>query len=129
VKYSVAPCSDYETTSAVDPGENQLRSALSAHLKQAPACLHFGIQRQTDPESMPVEDASVTWDEDASPFVTVATITIPDQDIESPAMLERCEKSTFNPWQSLAAHEPLGRMNAVRREVYAHAAGVRANPD
>ncbi|MGB5200486.1 MAG: hypothetical protein WBN68_11885 [Sedimenticolaceae bacterium] len=129
VKYSVTPCSDYKTTQAVDPGANQLRSAMRSHLHQAPACLHFGVQRQTDPESMPIEDASVIWDEDASPFVTVATLTIPDQDVESPEVLARCEKSAFNPWQSLAAHAPLGRMNAVRRETYATAARLRANPD
>lgn len=129
VKYSVTPCSDYGTASAVEPGANQLRAAVSAHLRQAPACLQFGIQRQADPESMPVDDASVIWDEDDSPFVPVATITIPDQDIESPDILARCEQSAFNPWQGLAAHEPVGRMNAVRRDVYATAARLRANPD
>ncbi len=129
VKYSVTPCSDYKTTRVVDRGENQLRSAISAHLRQAPACLRFGVQRQTDPESMPIEDASVIWSEDQSPFLTVATIRISNQAIEDPAILARCEKSAFNPWQSLAAHEPLGRMNTVRREVYATAARLRANPD
>lgn len=129
VKYSVTPCSQYKTTKAVDPGENQLRSAVSAHLQQAPACLHFGVQIQTDPESMPIEDASVIWDEDRSPFRNVATIRIPRQEIEGPAALARCEESAFNPWQGLAAHQPLGRMNAVRREVYAAAAALRANPD
>ena len=129
VKYSVTPCSQYRTTEAVDPGANQLRSAVSAHLRQAPACLHFGVQRQTDPESMPIEDASVVWDEDQSPFRTVATIRIPPQEVEGRGLLERCEQSAFNPWQGLAAHAPLGRMNTVRREVYAAAAALRANPD
>ncbi len=125
VKYSVTPCSDYKTAAAVEPGENQLRSAVATHLRQAPACLHFGIQARTDPESMPIEDASVIWDEDDSPFVTVATINIPEQTVENPEKLARCERSTFNPWQSLEAHEPLGRMNAVRRDVYATASRLR----
>lgn len=129
VKYSVTPCSEYKTTKTVNPGANQLRSAVSAHLRRAPACLHFGVQIQTDPESMPIEDASVIWDEDQSSFRTLATIRIPRQEIEGPGALERCEDSAFNPWQGLAAHEPLGRMNAVRREVYAAAAALRANPD
>ena len=34
VKYSVSPCSDYKTREAVDPGENQLRAAVGAHLQQ-----------------------------------------------------------------------------------------------
>ncbi len=129
VKYSVTPCSDYRTQEAVNPGENQLRAAVGAHLRQAPACLSFGVQTQTSPESMPIEDATVIWDEDESPFVTVATITIPDQAIDDSDTLARCERSAFNPWQGLAAHEPLGRMNAVRREVYSAATEVRNRPD
>ena len=74
---------------------------------------------------MPIEDASVIWDEDVSPFRTVATITISNQDFDNQASLAACERASFNPWQSLAAHEPLGRMNAVRRLVYANAAKLR----
>lgn len=129
VKYAVMPCSDYKTAKAVNPGRDQLRSAIGAHLQQAPACLRFGLQQQADPESMPIEDASVIWDEEASPFVSVATITIPEQPVETPDKLARCERATFNPWQSLTAHEPLGRMNAVRRAVYESAARVRNGPN
>lgn len=125
VKYAVTPCSDYQTTRVVNPGANQLRAAIKDHLSKSGACFHFGVQRQTDPSSMPIEDASVIWDEAKSPFVTVATLTLANQDCESPESLIACERSSFNPWQCLAAHAPLGRMNAVRREVYAHAAKLR----
>ncbi len=125
VKYSVTPCSNYTTTKVVNAGENQLRGAIAAHLQQDTACFEFGIQQQMDPETMPIEDASVIWDEKKSPFQTVATITIENQDFANPVALEACEKSSFNPWQSLVAHEPLGRMNEVRRLVYEHAAKVR----
>lgn len=125
VKYSLTPCSDFTTTKVVNAGEHQLRYAIKSHLQQGPGCFHFGVQIQTDPKAMPIEDASVIWDEKASPFKTVATITIENQDFDNPQALATCERSSFNPWQSLAAHEPLGRMNEVRRLVYAHAAKVR----
>ncbi len=125
VKYSVIPCSDYKTTQAVDPGENQLRAALKSHLQQGKSCFHFAVQLKNDSNSMPIEDASVIWDEKASPFQTVATITIENQDFDNPDSLTHCESSSFNPWQSLAAHKPLGRMNEVRRLVYANAATLR----
>ena len=125
VKYSVTPCSKHTTAWAVEPGENQLRAALKAHLQQESACLAFGVQLQTDPQSMPIEDASVIWDEQVSPFMTVATLTIPDQSFDTPEALAACERSRFNPWQGLAAHRPLGRMNQVRRQVYADAAKIR----
>ncbi len=125
VKYSATPCSSYTTTKVVDAGENQLRSAIKAHLQQGEASFHFGVQRQTNPITMPIEDASAIWDEGDAPFLTVATLTIPPQNFDSPQSLASCERSSFNPWQCLAAHEPLGRMNEVRRLVYAHAAQLR----
>ena len=125
VKYAVTPCSAYHTKKAVEPGENQLRAALKAHLDRESACFEFAVQLQTDPGRMPIEDASVVWDERLSPFVPVATITIDKQSFDTPETLARCENSRFNPWQSLAAHRPLGRMNAVRRDVYDHAARFR----
>ena len=125
VKYSVTPCSRYKTDKAVDAGEHQLRAAIKAHLQRETACFHFGVQIQKDPQTMPIEDASVIWDEDLSPFQTVATITISNQDFDNNESLAACERTSFNPWQSLPAHEPLGRMNAVRRQVYANAAKLR----
>ena len=125
VKYSVIPCSDYKTDKVVNAGKNQLRSAMKSHLKQGSACFHFAVQKQINTESMPIEDASVIWDEDLSPFQTLATISIDNQDFDNPEALAACERSSFNPWQSLKAHKPLGRMNAVRRLVYDHAASLR----
>lgn len=125
VKYSVIPGSEYTTENAVQPGADQLRAALKAHLKQMPARLHFALQKQTHHQRMPIDDASVIWDETESPFQSVATIIINDQDFDNPQALARCEHSSFNPWQSLPEHEPLGRMNLVRRAVYAHAAAYR----
>ncbi len=125
VKYSVTPCSSYKTEKAINAGEHQLRAAIKAHLQKGSACLNFGVQRQVDPEAMPIEDASVIWDEEDSPFQTVATITIKNQDFDNPNALHNCERSSFNPWQSLVQHKPLGKMNEVRRLVYANAAIVR----
>ena len=74
---------------------------------------------------MPLEDASVIWDEAQSPFQEVATLTFPEQRFDTPEALLQCERLSFNPWQSLADHRPLGRMNEVRRRVYANAEQFR----
>ncbi|WP_260294474.1 catalase family protein [Sedimenticola hydrogenitrophicus] len=125
VKYSVTPCSDNPQPSQAASGKDQLRAAMQAHLSQGPACLEFGVQPRTRPVEMPIEDASVIWDEEDAPFHTVATLTIPAQAFDSPEALAACEKISFNPWQSLPAHQPLGRMNAVRRETYIEASQLR----
>jgi hypothetical protein len=125
VKYSVTPCADNPEPQPHAPGKHQLRSAMKAHLRVASACLMFGIQKRTQPDEMPIEDASVIWDEENAPFITVATITIPPQVFDTPEALAACEKMSFNPWQSLSEHKPLGRMNAVRQETYFKASQLR----
>jgi hypothetical protein len=79
------------------------------------------VQFQEDPVSMPIEDASVEWNESRSRFRKVGTIRIPAQDLESPEMLEfrnSCEVLSFNPWHALADHRPLGGLNRLRRGSY-----------
>ena len=102
-----------------------LADNMKRHLQQAPVCVDFMVQFQTDAKTMPLEDASVAWDEDASPFRKLATITIKDQDFQSAAARQQCERMSFNPWQSLAAHEPIGGINRVRRPIYSELAKFR----
>lgn len=66
----------------------------------------------------PIEDASVRW---ASPFTTVARLTLPKQDTQSAegrALAAQAEAGVFDPWQALAAHRPLGDVQRARKVVY-----------
>ena len=118
VKYSVMPCSTVDSELPDELTKNYLQDAMKNHLSQAPACFDFMVQFQTDESSMPIEDASVVWDEDESPFQKVARITIKNQGFSSDQSLAACELTHFDPWQSLSEHEPVGRMNLVRKKVY-----------
>ncbi|MBV9940614.1 MAG: Dyp-type peroxidase [Solirubrobacterales bacterium] len=80
--------------------------------------LEFRIQRQANLLAMPVEDPTVLWNEDISPFRTAAMIRIAHQDFTSQERREFGENLSFTPWHSLWAHRPLGGINRVRREVY-----------
>jgi len=117
VKYSVRPCDGSVPEIAVDEHPDYLADAMRAHLQKAPACFDFMVQLQTDPVAMPIEDASVGWDEADSPFVKVASIRI-DPGATSIATTAGCEAMRFNPWQSIEAHRPLGGINRVRLPVY-----------
>ena len=76
---------------------------------------------------MPVEDASVTWPEDESPYLPVARITVPRQDAWSDARLRSVNDGlAFSPWNALAAHRPLGSIMRVRRATYPVSSGFRA---
>jgi hypothetical protein len=78
----------------------------------------FFVQFQTDARTMPIEDASVEWRERDSPYVRVAEVRIPRQTLDVPGREQACERTSFNPWNCLAAHRPLGGMNRVRQTIY-----------
>lgn len=125
VKYSVAPCTSSRFQSPADKHKNFLTDVMADQLKTAPVCLDFMVQVQKDPDTMPIENAAVTWDESESPFISVARIIIEDQPFNTAENQSACEEMTFNPWQSLAAHQPLGGINRVRRPVYSEIAVFR----
>lgn len=95
-----------------------LRENLERHLAAEPAAFAFLAQLRTSPETMPIEDSTIEWRESDSPFLTVAEITIPPQDLNAPGQRALCENLSFTPWHGLAAHRPLGGINRVRRTAY-----------
>jgi catalase len=99
---------------------NFLRSALSQQLSadRVPACFVLQIQRQDANRYMPIEDTSIEWREQDSPFETVARITLPPQDFDSPALNLACDNLSFNPWFGIEAHRPIGGINRLRKAVY-----------
>lgn len=125
VKYSVTPCSSFTSSEPNEYSANYLKTAMSSHLANTDVCFDFALQMQTDPLEMPIEDPTVEWDENESPFIDVAKISIQDQDFMSPQAMSQCEAASFNPWQSLIEHKPLGRINRVRRLVYEALAELR----
>lgn len=85
------------------------------------------VQLNTDLDAMPIEDASVEWDEAASPYRTVARITVaPQLSIGTDLAGAVDENTFFSPWHGLAAHRPLGSVNRARRQAYEMSAAFRA---
>ena len=118
VKYIVRPASSRGRAQRPSLTDTYLHDELRARLSTEEASFDFFVQFQTDPRTMPIEDASVEWQERESPYVRVARLRIPRQDIDVPGRDQACEAVSFNPWHSLAEHRPLGNMNRARREIY-----------
>jgi hypothetical protein len=75
---------------------------------------------------MPVEDASVPWPEDLSPYLAVGHLIAEPQDAYSPARrIYVDELLSFNPWHALAAHRPLGNIMRARKKSYAASSQFR----
>jgi catalase len=119
VKYRIQPCEGVkERPEPEKKGEHFLHDAMVRELGQGDVCLSFALQRQVDAEKMPIEDATELWDEKLSPFVQVATLTIPRQEFTSPKQAEFCENLTINPWRTHPDHRPLGGVNRMRLSNY-----------
>jgi hypothetical protein len=77
------------------------------------------IQLGTDLQKMPVEDPSIEWPEDLSPYVPVARIVArPQNAYSAERRVYVDEKLSFNPWHCLAAHRPLGNIMRARFHAY-----------
>jgi hypothetical protein len=125
VKYSVRPTSDHETKIPWNPPDNWLRESLAMRLANEDVELDFQIQAQTDPRRMPLEDASIEWPEQLSPFVTIAKIRIPKQRFDSPEQLAFANVLSYNPWHITATHRPLGNQNRARKLIYTQLSELR----
>lgn len=125
-KYSVQAC-DAPNPMSVPEGADYLRDAVAKNLESGPVCLAFMAQLQTDAERMPIEDASETWPEDLSPFRKVAEIRVRPQEFRDEARMRACEALSFNPWNGLNTHRPLGGINRVRKNLYEELAAFRAS--
>ncbi|SCY87512.1 catalase family protein [Microvirga guangxiensis] len=85
------------------------------------------VQLCTDLERMPVEDASVLWPEEESPYIPVGRITVAPQEAWSDAKATAIDEGlSFSPWHGLAAHQPLGIIMRLRRKAYQASAAFRA---
>lgn len=114
---------------------NYLRNALIERLAvrgdARPVVFKFQVQRRPGREldvARDIENASTEWPESEYGFVTVATITIPPQDFDSPQRRATCERLIFSPWHGVVEHRPLGGINRMRRAVYEASAGFRSLP-
>jgi hypothetical protein len=105
--------------------EEVIRPALVAELQARPYTFDIQVQLSTGLERMPVEDTTVEWPEQLSPFVTVAKLRIPQQDISGADNLEKVDALSFNPWRVTADHAPLGNIMRARKEVYRHSSILR----
>jgi len=101
------------------------RPALITELQARPYEFDIQVQLCADLSQMPVENVTVEWPEQLSPFVTVAKLRLPQQDISGADNLEQMDALSFTPWRVTGEHRPLGNIMRVRKEVYRHASILR----
>jgi hypothetical protein len=90
-------------------GADGIREAVVEFFRTNSAVWDIQVQLCTNLETMPIEDASVTWPETESPYLSVARLHMPAQDAWCADRVELVdERMSFSVWHALAAHRPLG---------------------
>jgi len=112
----------------VDKEDFAIRNLLKEFFGKEGGEWEVGIQLSTNIEKMPIEDASVEWPEEESPYLPVGKLIIPSQDSwnEDKAGVAD-DKMLFSVWQGLAAHRPLGAIQRIRKDAYKESAKFRRN--
>jgi len=104
-----------------------LRDAVAAYFEEQGAEWELCVQLCTDLCEMPIEDASVVWDEAQSPYRPVARLVLGAQASWSDARASSIDEGlAFNPWHGVATHRPLGSVMRVRKGAYEAARRFRA---
>jgi len=131
-KFSLAPASAgllalRDAPVDLDGRPDGLREAVEAHFAREGGEWDFRVQLCTDLQTMPIEDASVEWPQERSPYIPVARITVPAH-APQPALARELEEDAlfFSPWHGLAAHQPLGSINRARKLAYEVSGRARA---
>ena len=93
---------------AAAAGQLFARSDGSRRWRRADVEFDLLLHLQTDPQRMPVENASVRWSEKRSPPVPAATLRLPRQKFDSPAQLAFASQSFVQPL-ALLARAPTAR--------------------
>jgi hypothetical protein len=118
MKFSARPVVAPVKPAAIQKGPDYLRQAMVKQVGAEEVVFEFLVQLQKDPVKMPVEDALTEWKESDSPFVRVALLRIPKQDLSSGEDLRIAENLSFTPWHALDEQRPLGGINRARKVAY-----------
>jgi hypothetical protein len=129
-KVRVAPVQEYADRvvwRVFDPANapDIFRPGLVTELRERPFEFDIQVQLCVDLEHMPVEDLTVAWSETLSPFVTVAKLRLPLQDIEGDDNFEKMDATSMTPWRCTEDHRPLGNIQRARKEAYRQSSLLR----
>ena len=110
----------------LDGKPNGLREAVVAFFAGHAATWELRVQLCRDIDTMPLEDASVEWKQEDSPFLPVARITAPPQAGWNEALSRAIDDGmSFTPWHGVLEHRPLGSIMRVRKAAYAMSSRFR----
>lgn len=125
VKYRLDPVTS--PSNVPDDDADYLAIDLAQRLSAAEYSLILSVQLRTEPDAMPLDRATEPWSEEASPYVPVARLRIPRQDVLARGQKEYAQNLAFNIWRAPSENlpDPESTIALARRAVYAAGANLR----
>lgn len=119
LKFSARPCPGSHYPKATDKSDPDfLTRQIENTLANGAACFDFMVQPKVPGAYMPMDDATVIWPEQKSPFIPIARLHIPAQQLGGEPQRQFCENLSMNPWHGVGQWQPEGSLNRARRVVY-----------
>ena len=127
VKYKLAPAKELVSPAEQPSNPTYLAQDLRERLAFEEQRFTFLVQFRTDPATMPLDAATVEWPESQSPYVPIAELVLPPQDVADRGQSDYGENLSWNIWRVNQAHRPQGSVAEARLVVYAASAELRRN--
>jgi len=132
-KLALFPQSPTAPTTSQAQGEDYIGGDVAARLLAGPIRYDLRAQFFVDEASTPIEVPNQEWLERDAPFVTIATLELPKQDIAGTAGEELqtlIEALSFDPWHAPLEFRPLGALMRARNVAYRRSTQARgAKPE
>ena len=109
----------------VDAKQEAIRPLIIEEIREHDYQFDVQIQLCRNLKKQPIEEITTEWKESDAPFVTVATLTIPCQDVPDDGNFEIMENLSFTPFRCLAENRPIGNLQQSRLKAYQIASETR----
>ncbi len=126
VKYRLRPeIAPSPGSAANQSGQDYLFEALRNRIQLSKDDFVFRFEVQLGHADDDLDDATRVWDPETHPFQPIARLVISSQTFATALRMELAENISYNPYNGLEDHEPLGSINLARRYAYQASASVR----
>lgn len=105
--------------------DETVRKALLKEISEHDYQFEVQIQLCRNLKKQPIEELTTEWKESEAPFVTVAKLTIPCQDVPEDGNFEAMEHLSFSTFRALEENRPIGRIQQSRLRAYQASSEVR----
>jgi L-Lysine epsilon oxidase N-terminal/L-lysine epsilon oxidase C-terminal domain len=125
VKYKLEPTIEVPPLISPPADPTYLAADLAERLKAGEVTFRFCAQFQTNPQTEPLDMATVPWPESISPPVHLADLVLLQQDVAARGQAQYGDNLSWNIWRVTEDHRPQGSIADARRLVYAASAQMR----